>query len=148
MSAYLHILIFGFCGSVATLLSGCAFLPPERFVDAAALPSHYVGREYRAFARGERLIIEVSQTPGLNVVAFDAFVQDDALYVEPRRISSGGPGIRQFEVDVSRYHLAADWPQHVFWVVESYVSPIFHPAFWSSEKRTPWVRRRMEVTRQ
>jgi hypothetical protein len=74
-----------------------------------------VGPEYRAFAREERLIVEVSQIPGLNVVRLDAFVQDGALYVEPTLISSGGPGIRQFEVDVSRYHLTADWPQQVFW---------------------------------
>jgi|GEM_PF-5780765 len=119
MSTRLHILTLGFYGSIALFLSGCVEPRPESFVDAAALPYGYVGQEYRTFAKGERLIVEVSQIPGLNVAGFDAFVQDSALYVSPRRISSGGGGIRQFEVDVSKYHLAADWSQHVFWLVES-----------------------------
>jgi hypothetical protein len=115
------------------------------FVDADALPSGFVGREHRAFVRGEQLIIEVSQIPGFNVVGFDAFEQAGALYVSPRRISSGGSGTAQFEIGVAKYRLGADWPQHVYWLLQEYAYPIGNPGFCSSEKRSPWPRKKMEI---
>ena len=133
---------------VVVFLTGCVSPPPQSFVDADVLPRDFAGREHRAFARGERLIIEVTQSPGFRVVGFDAFAQDGALYVSPGHISSGGGGTEQFEVDVSKFHLGADWSQHVYWLLQSYAYPIGNPGFWSSEKRKPWPRKKMEILRQ
>jgi len=145
MSTHLHKSLLVFCGFIVICLTGCVSPRPQSFVDADALPSDFVGREHRAFASGERLIVEVSQIPGFNVVGFDAFEQAGALYVSPRRISSGGGGTAQFEVDVAKYGLGADWPQHVYWLLQSYAYPIGNPGFWSSEKRSPWPRKKMEI---
>ena len=90
-------------------------------------------------------MIEVSQLPGFNVAGFDAFEQDGALYVSPWHISSGGGGTAQFEVDLTKYQLGADWPQHIYWLLHSYAYPIGHPGFWSTEKRSPLPRKRMEI---
>jgi hypothetical protein len=132
-------------GFIVVALTGCVSPRPQSFADADALPWAFVGREYRSFVRGEQLIIEVSQIPGLNVVGFDAFEQAGALYVSPRRISSGGGGTVQFEVGIAKYRLGADWPQHVYWLLEEYAYPIVNPGFWSSEKRSPWPRKKMEI---
>lgn len=146
MSTRLHHLLLAFCGIIAIALTGCISPRPRNFVDADTLPSDFVGREHRAFVGGERrLVLEVAQTPGLNVVGFDIFEQDGALYVSPRRISSGGAGAAQFEVDVTKYQLGADWPQHVYWLLQSYAYPITNPGFWSREKRSPWPRKKMEI---
>ena len=148
MSTHLHTLFLGVCVILAVLLTGCMDPRPPSFIDAAALPPEYVGREHKAYASGARLVVKVSQIPGLNVAGLDAFEQDGSLYVSPRRISSGGEGTAQFEVDVSKFHLGADWPQHVYWLLESYSYPITTPGFWSSKKRSPWVRKKVEVSRQ
>jgi hypothetical protein len=145
MSMRLHQLFLVFCGVIVVFVTGCVAPRPQSFVEADALPSDFAGREHLTFVRGERLIIEVSQIPGLNVVGFDVFEQAGALYVSPRRISSGGGGTAQFEVDVTKYRLGADWPQHVYWLLEEYAYPIGHPGFWSSEKRLPWPRKKMEI---
>jgi hypothetical protein len=147
MNLRLRDLALAICGTIALGLSGCVSPAPQAFVDADALPSDFAGREYRAFARDQRLIIEVSQTPGLNVAGFESFEHDGAVYVSPRHISSGGGGKAQFEVDLSKYHLEADWPDHVYWVLESYSYPIGNPGFWSSAKRSPWPRKKMEIAR-
>jgi hypothetical protein len=136
------------CGVIVVFITSCVSPPPQSFVDAAALPSDFAGREHRSFVRNERLIIEVSQIPGFNVVGFDAFEQAGALYISPRRISSGGTGTTQFEVDVAKYRLRADWPEHVYWLLEEYSYPIGHSGFWSSEKRSPWPRKKMEIMTQ
>ena len=94
------------------------------------------------------MIIEVSETPGLNVVGFETFEQEDNLYVSPCRISSGGGGTRQFEIDVSKFRMGGDWPGHVYWLVEEYAYPIFNPGFWSAEKKSPWLRKKMEIARE
>jgi hypothetical protein len=138
----LPVLLLIACCTMA-LLSGCIAPRPSGFVDAEALPSHYLGRDYRVFANGQTLTIEVSQMPGSNVVGFDLFAQDGALYVSPRRVHSGGGDTRKFGLDVSRFHLAADWPTHTFWLVESKAYLISDPGFWSSAKRSPWVRKKM-----
>jgi len=148
MSARLQKSFVVFCGLIVVLFTGCVSPRPQSFVEADALPRDFVGREHRAFARGERLIIEVSQIPGFHVVGIDAFEQDGALYVSPRHISSGGGGTGQFEVDVSKFQLGADWPQHVYWLLQQYAYPIGNPGFWSSEKRSPWPRKKMEIVRQ
>ena len=145
MSTRFHKLVVAFCGVIIVFLTSCVTPRPQSFVDADALPSDFAGREHRAFVRGGRLIIEVSQIGGFNVVGFDTFEQDGALYISPRRISSGGGGTAQFEVDVAKYGLGADWPQHVYWLLQEYAYPIGHPGFWSSEKRSPWPRKKMEV---
>jgi hypothetical protein len=145
MCSKLHRLAFVVTG-LAVLACGCVCPRPQSFTDATALPSDFVGESYRAYAERQRLVIEVSQIPGLNVVAFDEYVQDGVLYLSPRRISSGGGGIRKFEIDVSKYHFGQDWPTHVYWLVEGpYWYPIGHAGFWSSAHRDPWVRKRMEV---
>jgi hypothetical protein len=145
MSTRFHRSLLTCCGAILVVLTGCISPRPQSFVDADALPSDFVGREHRVFASGERLVIEVSQIPGFNVVGFDAFEQAGALYVSPRRISSGGGGTAQFEVDITKYQLGADWPQDVYWLLQSYAYPIANPGFWSSEKRSPWPRRKMEI---
>jgi hypothetical protein len=144
MSRRLHNSLLAFC-VIVVALTGCVSPRPQSFVEADTLPSGFAGREHRAFVRGERLVIEVSQIPGFNVVGFDAFEQAGALYVSPRRISSGGGGTAQFEVDVTKYQLGTDWPQHVYWLLQSYAYPIGNPGFWSSEKRSPWPRKKMEI---
>lgn len=133
---------------MAMFLTGCVAPRPQSFVDADALPQYFVGRELRVSAKGDRLVVEVSQIPGLNVVGFDAFEQDGAIYVSPRRISSGGGGTGKFEIDVSKFQVGSDWPQHVYWLLAEYAYPISHPGFWSSEKRLPWPRKKMEIARQ
>jgi hypothetical protein len=148
MTTRLHKPALAFCWCIAVALTGCVSPRPQSFVDVETLPSDFAGREHRAYVSGERLIIELSQTPGFNVVGFDAFEQDGALYVSPRHISSGGSGTAQFGVDVSKYGLGADWPQHVYWLLQEYAYPIGHPGFWSSEKRSPWPRKKMEVATQ
>jgi len=145
MSTRSYNLLLAFCGVIVVALTGCVSPRPQSFVDADTLPSDFAGREHCAFVRGERLVVEVSQIPGFNVVGFDAFEQAGALYVSPRRISSGGDGTAQFEVDVTKYQLGTDWPQHVYWLLQSYAYPIGNPGFWSSEKRSPWPRKKMEV---
>jgi len=145
MSARLHFSLLACCGLILFAFTGCVSPRAQSFVDADTLPSDFVGREHRAFVSGERLIIEVSQIPGFNVVGFDAFEQAGALYVSPRHISSGGGGTAQFEVDVTKYDLGADWPHHVYWLLQSYAYPIGNPGFWSSEKRSPWPRKKMEI---
>jgi hypothetical protein len=147
MSTHLHKLLLVF-GLIAVFVTGYVAPRPQGFVDADALPPDFIGREYRASAKGERLIVEVSQIPGLNVAGLDAFEQDGALYVSPRRISSGGGGTKRFEVDVTKYRLGADWPQHVYWLLQEYAYPIGHSGFWSSEKRSPWPRKKMEIVIQ
>ena len=134
------------CGLLA--LSGCVAPRATRFVDADELPPNYVGRNHHASARDQLLTIEVSQIAGLNVAGFDTFEQDGALYVSPRCISSGGEGIAQFQVDVSKFHLDVDWPDHVYWLLNGYAYPIVNPGFWSKEKREPWPRKRMDIARQ
>lgn len=148
MMTRIHILPLSICCVFAFLLCGCVAPPPQAFVDADSLPSHYVGLGYRATASDELLTIEVSQSSGPNVVGFDAVAHDGALYISPQRISSGGGGMNKFDVDVSRFHLAADWPNRTYWLVESYAYPIGNPGFWSAEKRSPWVRRKMEITKR
>jgi hypothetical protein len=145
MSARLQTLFLALSGLIVVALTGCVAPRPRSFVDADTLPADFAGREHRAFVRGERLVIEVSQIPHFNVVGFDAFEQAGALYVSPRRISSGGGGTAQFEVDVAEYQLGTDWPQHVYWLLQSYAYPIGNPGFWSSEKRLPWPRKKMEI---
>jgi hypothetical protein len=145
MSTRHHKSFLACCGVAAVLLTGCVSPRPQSFVDADVLPQDFVGRDHQAFARGERLIVEVSQIPGFNVAGFDTFEQDGALYISPNRISSGGGGTRQFEIDVSKFQLGADWPQHVYWLLNSYAYPICNPGFWSSAKRSPWPRKKMEV---
>ena len=130
-----------FCAVIGILVSGCVSPRPQSFVDADALPHDFVGRQHQAFARGDRLIVEVMQIPGFNVVGFDAFEQDGALYVSPRNVSSGGGGMAQFEIDVSKFRLGSDWPHRVYWLLQEYAYPIGHPGFWSPEKRSPWPRR-------
>ena len=107
-----------------------------------------MGRDHRAFAMDHLLIVEVSQIPGLNVAGFDTFEQDGALYVSPRRASSGGGGTAQFQVEISKFHLGADWSEHVYWLLNSYAYPIVNPGFWSKEKREPWPRKKMDIARQ
>ena len=136
------------CAGLAVFLCGCVAPRPQSFVDAEFLPQGYVGREHRTLVRGAKLVIEVSQIPGLNVARIDSFAQDGALYLSPFRISSGGNGKRQFEVDVSQYHLPDDWPEHVYWVVESYAYPFITAGFWSSAKQSPWVRKQVEIVKQ
>ena len=148
MSARLHNSLLVFCGIIVVALSGCVSPRPQSFIDADALPSDFVGREHRAFAQGERLTVEVTQIPGLNVARFDTFEQDGAIYVFPRRASSGGGGTRQFEIDVTKYRLGADWPERVYWLLGSYAYPVHTPGFWSSEKRSPWTRKKMEIVRR
>jgi hypothetical protein len=148
MSKVLHNLILAICAIIAFGLAGCVSPAPQAFVDADDLPSKFAGREYRAFAQDQRLMIEVSQIPGLNVSGFESFEQDGAVYVSPHRISSGGGGTARFEVDLSKYHLGADWPEHVYWLLESYAYPIGNPGFWSSSKRSPWKRKQMDIARQ
>lgn len=148
MSTCLHKLLLIVSGIIALGVIGCVSPRAPGFVDVEALPADLAGREHRVVARDHRLIIEVSQTPGFNIVGFNSFEQDGAIYVWPRRISSGGGGKAQFEVDLSKYHLGADWPEHVYWLLGSYAYPIGHPGFWSSAKRLPWPRRKMEIERQ
>jgi hypothetical protein len=136
-----------FCGLVLVLglalwPAGCASPGPEKFVDAPELPLHFVGKSYRATARGDRLFIEVVQWPGLNVAGFDLYAHNDALYLSPRRVSSGGGGTSTFEINVANYHLSQDWPQRVYWEVTRYG----YPAAWSSENHKPWERKRVDVT--
>jgi hypothetical protein len=133
---------------LAAGFSGCVAPRPTSFVDADALPRDYVGSNHHASAKDQLLIIEVTQTPGFNVAGFDSFEQAGALYVSPRRVSSGGAGTAQFEVDVSKFHLGVDWPEHVYWLLNSYAYPIGHPGFWSKEKREPWPRKKMEIAGQ
>ncbi len=148
LSTHFHKSLLAWCCFIAVFLTGCATPRPQSFVDADALPSNYAGRGQRAFTSGGRLIVEVSQIPGVNVAGLDAFEQDGALYLSPRRISSGGGGTRRFEVDVSKFQVRVDWSQHVYWLLEEYAYPIFHPGFWSSEKRLPWPRKKMEIVTQ
>ena len=148
MNTRCHKSVLLLCGLVATCFLGCVAPRATSFVDADALPRDYVGRDHRASARNELLIVEVSQIAGLNVVGLDAFKQDGALYVSPRRISSGGGGTARFEVDVSKFHLGTDWPEHVYWLLGSYAYPIGHPGFWSKEKREPWPRKKMDIARR
>ena len=136
------------CGLVAACLLGCVAPRATSFVDADALPHDYIGRDHHASAKDDILIVEVSQIPGLNVSGLDAFKQDGALYLCPRRVSSGGGGTAQFEIDVSKYHLGTDWSEHVYWLLDSYAYPISHPGFWSKEKREPWPRKKMDIARQ
>lgn len=133
---------------IALLLTGCISPRPQSFTDAETLPSDFVGKKYRAVSKGNRLIVEVSPSPGLNVVGLDAFEQGGALYVSPRRISSDGGSTNQLAVDVSKFQLGADWTEHVYWLVESSAYPIYNAGFWSSDKRSPWVRKKMEIVRQ
>ena len=148
MSTCLKISILSISCGLLFALCGCVAPRPQVFADTETLPSHYIGRGYRAFASGQLLTIEVTQAPGLNVAGFDTFAHDGALYVSPRRISSGGGGTRTFEVDVSGFHLKADWPTRTYWLVESYAYPICHPGFWSSAKRSPAVRSEMKIARR
>jgi hypothetical protein len=113
MTTRLHKSVLFLTGLVAACLSGCVAPRAMSFVDADALPRDYVGRNHRASAKDEVLIVEVSQIPGLNVVGFDAFEQDGALYVSPRRVSSGDGGTAQLEVDLSKFHLGREWPEHI-----------------------------------
>jgi len=148
MNAHLHKSVPLLCSLVAAALSGCIAPRATSFVDVDALPHDYVGRNHHVSAKDNLLIVEVSQIPGLNVAGLDAFKQDGALYVSPRRVSSGGSGTAQFAVDVSKYHLGIEWPEHVYWLLDSYAYPIGHPGFWSKEKRDPWPRKKMDIARQ
>ena len=138
--------VFVFFVAIAAIMTGCVSPGPRSFVDVGTLPANFVGREHRAFAEKERLVIEVVQVPGFNVTGFETFQQDGALYVSPQRISSGGGGTAQFEIDVSKYQLGADWPLHVYWLLESYAYPIGNSGLWSGGKRSPWPRRKMEIS--
>lgn len=133
------------CGLVLFSVNACVSPPPRSYVEADTLPSDFVGRECRAFAIGDRLFIEVVQIPGLNVVGFDTIEHTGALYVSPRRISSGGGGTAQFEVDLTQHDLVTDWPRNVYWLLKSYSYPIGNPGFWSSEQRSPWLRMKMAI---
>jgi len=135
---------------VVTLAFGFACVgltPPPAlgFVDVHALPPHFVGTEHRVFADGDRLIVEVEQIPGLNVADLEAFERDGSLYISPIRISSGGPGRRQLEVDVARFGLGPDWHRNVYWLVEACFPSPFTSAFWAKEEWPPWHRMRMNV---
>lgn len=134
-----------FCVLVTAALSGCVSPKPTRWVDEPVLPRDFAGESYRATAKGGRLVIEVTQSPGFNVVGFDAVKYGEQLYVTPRHISSGGRGKMTFELDVSKYGLGTDWPRQVYWQLSSHAYPIGHPGFWSEEARTPWPRKKMEI---
>lgn len=145
------LVVFGGCSVVVVALAfgllfvGINFRSAPGFVDVDALPPSFMGEEHRVFADGDRLIVEVEQTPGLNVVHLEAFERDGALYIRPRQISSGGPGRRQLEVDVARFGLGSDWHRNVYWVVqEVYPSP-FRAVFRPQEEPPPWHRMRMNV---
>lgn len=134
-------------GLVAALcLVSCRNPKPESFTDAKTLPQHFVGRDYHAYASSNKLTIAVSQIPGLNVARIEASTVNGEIYLSPRRISSGGSGITQFDVDIEKYSLGADWPQHVYWLVEEYAYPITSPGFWSKSQRSPWIRKQVDVT--
>jgi len=125
-------------------LNGCVSSRPQSFVDADALPCDFAGREHRAFVRGERLVIEVSQISGFNVVGFDAFEQAGALYV-----SHDASVPEAAEWRSSRWMLPSiSWAQmasaRLLAVAVACLS-IGHPGFWSSEQRSPWPRKKMEI---
>jgi len=132
--------------SLATILCGCVCPRPQSFTEVKDLPRDFVGVSYKAFAEQQKLIIEVSQTPGFNIVGFTEYVYDGTLYLVPGHISSGGPGSARFEVDVSKYHFAEDWPKRVYWLVGGpYWYPILNAGFWSKAHRDPWSRMRVEI---
>ena len=131
---------------LAVMLCGCVCPPPQSFTEAQTLPRDFAGESYHAYAEQQKLIIEVSQTPGYNIVSFTERVYDGALYLRPEHISSGGRGRATFEIDVSKYRFAGDWPKRVYWLVEGpYWYPIANAGFWSSAHREPWSRVRVEV---
>ncbi len=129
-------------------LTGCITPRPKHFTDVNSLPPLFVGDNYRAYAKGEHLVIRVSQIAGINVVGFKVFEHERSLYLSPQRISSGDAGMSEFEINVSKYPLHQDWHLHVYWLVEDYSYPISHPGFWSSEKRSAWLRKQIEIIKQ
>lgn len=129
----------------AILMASCSAPRPQSFVDSDYLPSDYIGRRHSVSALDDRLIIEVDQVTGFNVVGFDVFGQDGELYLSPRHVSSGGGGTARFEIMITSFNLGPRWPERVYWIIESPAYPFFQDGFWSTEKRSSWLRKKIEI---
>jgi hypothetical protein len=126
---------------------GCYCPRPHNFVDDTQPRDQSIGSNIgRAWAHDHTLIIEVHQTAGYNIAAFQKYVVDGALYLTSRRISSGGGGTMKFEIDVSKYHLREPWTENIYWLTGGGgCYPFGNPGFWSSAYRDPFTRKRIDL---
>lgn len=159
------------------LLCGCIVrVPqPETFVDSPTTEPDLGIEQYRAHADGQWLVIDI--TPfNLPFRGLDFFEADRNLYFSPRydavftfafpvnerrivslslrdRVIHPAPDnlknnrVSRFKIDVSKYRLGADWPSHVYWVVEDPAYPIWNSRFWSKKDRESLTRKQMSIVR-
>lgn len=102
------------------ICTGCATTEPV-IRDVARKenrPFHYY-YEKSAWSAGPKLYIDVEQNSGINLARITPKIYRGEIYLEQFRISSGGGGIRTFEIDLSKYKLPPDWEEHVYWIAES-----------------------------
>ncbi len=106
---------------ILPLLGGCGTTPSAGFVDDLELPEGYLGGyrgedpQCRAWTEGQLVVLEIIREGGVNVGSIEHRVVDDAVYIWPIRISSGGAGIARFTVDLESEDLDPDWTEHVYW---------------------------------
>ena len=131
--------------AMVLITSGCYCPRPHNFVDDP--PGRPMGTNIgRAWADHDTLIIEVHQTPGYNIAAFQKYVVDGALYLTWRQISAGGGGTVKFPIDVSKYHLREPWTENIYWLTGGGgCYPFGNPGFWSSAARDPFTRKRIDL---
>jgi hypothetical protein len=76
------------------------------------LTEEYKGRFYSS---DQNLVVVVENVPGITIAAIESHVADGHVVLEATRISSGSGGEHVFCVDLSKYHLDPDWPEHIMW---------------------------------
>jgi hypothetical protein len=99
---------------VAIMVSGCVCPSRKTFVDVTQ-PEEFNYHE-KMSVDGQKLIIEVEQIPGLNIVSIHPLILQDIIYLERSAVSSGGAGTGRFELDFSRYNLPDDWSNRIYWI--------------------------------
>lgn len=97
------------------LWAGCVCPSRKTFIDVAPTPETYDYPE-KLWVDGKRLMIEVHQIPGCNVARIRPLILESGVYLDTLSVSSGGGGRARFELDMSRYDLAADWTNRIYWI--------------------------------
>jgi len=116
---------------------GCVDSRSVGYVDRSNVPDGFVGKSYRAWLDGRTIFIEVDQIPGLNVVGIEHRIDAGAIYLQPRRASSGGGGTALLRVDLSAESLPPGWERRIYWLTLEYFYPPGNPGYSRPEARKP-----------
>jgi hypothetical protein len=126
-------------------LPGCVSPAPTRFVD---VPEGRDPKSYRAFAEGNRLIIEVRQQSGFNLASFKTSRHEDSFYIFPYYISSGGARTQTFTIDLTPFNPPTNWPEQTYWYSAKRAYPILSSGFWDASKRELTPRTKINIERR